>query len=58
MSAAFIKSHALTSASAVQAATRKLMESDLLTFEDETYYVPDILFRLYLRKLQGIALCL
>lgn len=55
MSAAFIKSHSLTSASAVQAATRKLLETDLLTFEDDTYYVPDILLRIYLRKLQGIA---
>lgn len=55
MSAAFIKSHSLTSASAVQAATRKLMEADLLSVENEVYYVPDILLRFYLRKLQGIA---
>lgn len=54
MSAAFIKSHSLTSASAVQAATRKLLEADLLTFENDVYYVPDILLRLYLKKLQGI----
>ena len=52
MSAAFIKSHSLTS---VQAATRKLMEADLLSVENEVYYVPDILLRFYLRKLQGIA---
>ena len=54
MSTAFIKSHSLTSASAVQAATRKLLEADLLTFENDMYYVPDILLRIYLRKLQGI----
>lgn len=54
MSAAFIKSHSLTSTSAVQAATRKLLEVDLLTLEDDTYYVPDILLRMYLKKLQGI----
>ena len=54
MSATFIKSHSLTSANAVQAATRKLLETDLLTVENEVYYVPDILLRIYLRKLQGI----
>lgn len=54
MSAAFIKGHSLTSASAVQAATRKLLEANLLTVENEVYYVPDILLRIYLRALQGI----
>lgn len=56
MSAAFIRNHSLPSASAVQAATRKLLEMDLLSMENEVYYVPDILLRLYLRKLQGIAM--
>lgn len=58
MSAAFIKEHSLTSASAVQAAVRKLLDTDLLTFENGTYYVPDVLLHIYLRKLQGIAFTL
>lgn len=52
MSAAFIRRYALTSSSAVQAATRKLMELDLLTQENGEYYIPDILLRMYLRQLK------
>ena len=50
MSAAFIKNHALTSASAVQAALRKLMENDLVSTEDNAYFITDMLLRIYLRK--------
>lgn len=52
MSASFIRRYALTSSSAVQAASRKLMELDLLTVEDNVYYIPDILFRMYLQRLR------
>ena len=52
MSASFIRKYALTSSSAVQAASRKLMELDLLTMEDSSYYIPDILFRMYLQRLR------
>lgn len=52
MSASFIRKYALTSSSAVQAASRKLMELDLLTVEDNVYYIPDILFRMYLQRLR------
>ena len=52
MSASFIRKYALTSSSAVQAASRKLMELDLLTMEDSSYYIPDILFRMYLQRLK------
>jgi len=52
MSAKFIKKYALASASAVQAAVRRLMEADLLTVSDGCYSVPDILFRLYLQRLK------
>lgn len=58
MSATFIKGHSLTSASAVQAAVRKLLDTDMLTLENDTYYVPDALLQIYLRKLQGIAFSL
>jgi len=53
MSAKFINKYALASASAVQAAVRKLMEADLITITDGCYYVPDILFRLYLQQLKN-----
>lgn len=53
MSTAFIRKYALTSSSAVQAACRKLMESDLLTVENGTYHIPDVLFRMYLQRLRN-----
>lgn len=53
MSTAFIRKYALSSSSAVQAACRKLMEADLITVENSIYYVPDILFRMYLLRLRN-----
>ena len=50
MSAAFIRNHALASASAVQAALRKLMENYLVSTEDNAYFITDMLLRLYLQK--------
>jgi AAA+ ATPase superfamily predicted ATPase len=51
MSADFIKKHSLSSSSAVQAAARKLMEIDLLTVEAGVYFIPDVLFRMYLQRM-------
>ena len=42
MSAGFIRKYSLVSSSAVQAAARKLMELDLLTEEDNIYFIPDV----------------
>ena len=53
MSTAFISKYSLASSSAVQAAARKLMEYDLLTVEDGTYFIPDVLFRMYLLRLRN-----
>ena len=53
MSAAFLRRYSLASASAVQAAARKLLESDLLTLENGIYFIPDILFRMYLLRLKN-----
>ena len=53
MSAGFIRKYSLVSSSAVQAAARKLMELDLLTEEDNIYFIPDILFRMYLQWLKN-----
>lgn len=52
MSIGFIRKYSLASSSAVQAASRKLMELDLLTVEDNIYSIPDILFRMFLRRLR------
>ena len=52
MSAAFVRKYSLLSASSVQAALKKLMELDLLTVENGLYYIPDILFRMYLLRLK------
>lgn len=52
MSTGFIRKYSLVSSSAIQAASRKLMEMDLLTVEENIYYIPDILFRMYIQKLK------
>lgn len=52
LSAAFIRKYSLVSSSAVQAASRKLLELDLLTVEDNIYYIPDNLLRMYLQRLK------
>ena len=52
MSIGFIRKYSLASSSAVQAAGRKLMELNLLTVEDNIYFIPDILFRMYLQSLR------
>lgn len=54
MSAAFLRKYALVSSSAVQAACRKLMELDLLTTDGNTYFIPDVLLRMYLQRLKNV----
>ena len=51
-SSAFIKKHSLQSASSVQGALRKLLESDFITFEEGSYKVSDKFFQMYLLRLQ------
>ena len=50
---AFIKKHALLSASSVQAAIKKLLELDLVTMDGGIYTIPDHFLALYLRRLMG-----
>lgn len=47
----FIKRHTLLSASSVQAATKKLLELDLITLDNAFYTIPDRFLALYIRKL-------
>lgn len=49
-SAAFIKRHKLTSASSVQAATKKLMEEELVVEENKRYRVSDRFFGLWIKR--------
>ena len=52
-SGAFIKRHALLSASSVQAAMKKLLELDLVTVENASFAIPDHFLLLYIKKLMG-----
>lgn len=52
-SAAFIKRNALQSASSVQAATKKLIDKDLVTAEDGSYRVTDRLLAIWLNRTYG-----
>lgn len=56
LSAAFIKNNSLASASAVQAAARKLLEEGFITVEQNEYYVQDVFFKLYLNRIIGCRL--
>lgn len=49
-SAAFIKRHKLTSASSVQAATKKLLERDIITQTKKVYSLTDRLLAMWIRK--------
>ena len=53
MGTQFIRRYSLPSASAVQASVRKLMETDYVTFYDGVYTIPDVLFRMYLKRIGG-----
>lgn len=52
----FIRRHALASASAVQAASKKLIELGFITVEDNVYSVQDMFLRFYLLRLIGRSL--
>ncbi len=52
-SSQFIKRHSLTSASSVQAATKKLLERDYITEINKTYTITDKLFAMWINKLYG-----
>lgn len=50
---AFIKRHSLLSASSVQAASKKLLEMDLITLDNGYYTIPDRFLQLYINLLNG-----
>jgi len=49
-SSGFVRKHSLKSASAVQAAAKKLIQKDILKREDDSYSISDPLFKLYLTR--------
>lgn len=53
MSASFIRSNSLASASSVQSAAKKLLEDGFITVDQNGYYVPDVFFKLYLNRIIG-----
>lgn len=48
-SSAFIKKHRLKSASAVQSAEKRLLEYDLITKRERSYFISDPLFQLWMK---------
>ena len=55
-SAAFIRRHSLSSASSVQAASKKLLERGLVTNTHGTWYLNDMFFGMWIRTLYGTAI--
>lgn len=53
---AFIKKHSLLSASSVQAASKKLLEMDLITLDNGFYTIPDRFLQLYINLLNGLKI--
>ena len=53
LSASFIKRHSLASASSIQAATKKLLEKDIITEVNKVYSVTDKLFAMWINRLYG-----
>lgn len=53
LSANFIKRHSLASASSIQAATKKLLEKDIITEVNKTYSVTDKLFAMWINRVYG-----
>lgn len=51
--AQFIRRYSLPSSSMVQSSVKKLLESDFVTYFDGVYSVPDVLFRMYLKRIGG-----
>jgi hypothetical protein len=52
-SSAFVRRHGLSSASSVQAATKKLLERDLITELNKKYALTDKLFGMWIRSVYG-----
>jgi len=52
-SAEFIDRHSLSSASSVQAASKRLLDRDLITKEGKEYRLTDRLFSLWIKRLHG-----
>ena len=53
MGAQFIRRYSLPSASAVQSSVKKLLEADFVTYFEGVYTIPDVLFRMYLKRIGG-----
>ncbi len=53
LSGGFIKRYSLASSSSVQAATRKLLDRDLITETDKIYSVTDKLFAMWINQVYG-----
>ncbi len=52
-SSGFIKRHCLSSASSVQAATKKLLENDFITELNKSFFVTDKLFAMWINSIYG-----
>ena len=50
LSGEFIKRYSLSSASSVQAATKKLLDRDLISEQSKIYYLTDKLFEMWINK--------
>ena len=53
MGSQFIRRYSLPSASAVQSSVKKLLEMDFVTYYDGVYTVPDVLLRMFLKRIGG-----
>lgn len=53
MGTQFIHRYSLPSASAVQSSVKKLLEADFVTYFEGVYTIPDVLFRMYLKRIGG-----
>ena len=56
LSGSFIRANSLKSSSSVQAALKKLLEMDLLSVENNEYFVTDMLLQFYLQRMLGIPM--
>lgn len=57
-SSAFVKRHSLTSASSIQAATKKLLDKDIITEINKTFSVTDKFFAMWINMIYGKAFTL
>ena len=56
LSGSFIRANSLKSSSSVQAALKKLLEMDLLSVENNEYFVTDMLLQFYLQRMLGLPI--